>query len=138
MGRVPPVSPSGALRLGGASLALWSASAGCVPQAVVDANNAVAAYHVGEYQQARRLLQPLAKDPNENFALNNCRLGSTDLAMYDVAGSQAALLQAYDVLNSYGTNGRRPDARGRAGRPGHSHLAGASRSSGPWPTTTSA
>ena len=104
MGRVPPISPWGALRLGGASLALWSASAGCVPQAVVDANNAVAAYHAGDYPAARRLLQPLAKDPNENFALNNCRLGSTDLAMYDVAGSQAALLQAYDVLNSYGTN----------------------------------
>jgi tetratricopeptide (TPR) repeat protein len=83
---------------------LISAAAGCVNQAEVDARNAVADYQAADYADARRLLQPLAKDPNENFALNNCRLGSTDLAMYDLAGGQAALLQAYDVLNSYGVN----------------------------------
>ncbi len=80
------------------------ASTGCVNQAQVDARQAVADYDGADYVDARRLLQPLAKDPNSDFVLNNCRLGSTTLAMYDLQGSEAALLKAYEVLNSYGVN----------------------------------
>ena len=77
---------------------------GCVNQAEVDARQAVAEYRGADYADARQLLRPLAKDTNENFVLNNCRLGSTTLAMYDLSGSQAAFLNAYEVLNSYGVN----------------------------------
>ena len=86
-----------------AGLALLAAP-GCVNQAQIDAQQAVADYHAADYADARRLLQPLAKNPDENFVLNNCRLGSTTLAMYDLNGSQQAFLQAYEVLNSYGVN----------------------------------
>jgi hypothetical protein len=91
-----------ARRVGVALLA--AAAGGCVTQAQIDAQQAVADYRAADYLDARRLLQPLAKDTNENFVLNNCRLGSTDLAMYDLNGGQAALLQAYEVMNSFGVN----------------------------------
>jgi tetratricopeptide (TPR) repeat protein len=77
---------------------------GCVSQEQIDAQQAVEAYHVGNYADARQLLQPLAKNTNEDFVLNNVRLGSTDLAMYDLLGSQSAFLNAYEVFNSYGVN----------------------------------
>jgi tetratricopeptide (TPR) repeat protein len=77
---------------------------GCVNQAQINAQQAVADYEAADYADARQLLRPLAKDPNENFVLNNCRLGSTTLAMYDLDGSQQSFLQAYEVLNSYGVN----------------------------------
>ncbi len=83
---------------------LTSAAGGCANQAQLDAQQAVAAYEAADYADARRLLQPLAKDTNENFVLNNCRLGSTTLAMYDLNGSQQSFLQAYEVLNSFGVN----------------------------------
>jgi predicted Zn-dependent protease len=67
---------------------------GCVSQEQIDAQQAVEAYHVGNYADARQLLQPLAKNTNEDFVLNNVRLGSTDLAMYDLLGSQSAFLNA--------------------------------------------
>ncbi len=96
-----PTAPPWARR---ASVSLLAAAAGCVNQADLDARQAVADYHAADYVQARQLLRPLAKDTNENFVLNNCRLGSTTLAMYDLDGSQSAFLNAYEVLNSYGVN----------------------------------
>ena len=100
-----PAAPPRVCRAARPALALLLAAApGCVNQAQVDAQQAVADYHVADYADARQLLRPLAKDTNENFVLNNCRLGSTTLAMYDLDGSQQAFLQAYEVLNSYGVN----------------------------------
>ena len=84
--------------------ALLAPATGCVDQAAVNARQAVADYEGADYVDARALLRPLAKDANENFVLNNCRLGSTTEAMYDLNGSQAAFLAAYEVLNSYGVN----------------------------------
>ncbi len=78
--------------------------AGCVSQDQVDSQQAVVDYLVGDYTQARALLEPLAKKTNEDFVLNNVRLGSTDLALYDVPASQSAFLNAYEALNSYGVN----------------------------------
>ena len=81
-----------------------AAVTGCANQDQVDAQNAVTAYHYGAYAEAQRLLIPIAKKTNEDFALNNCRLGSSSLAMYDLLQSQSAFLQAYEVLNSFGVN----------------------------------
>ena len=99
--RPPARRASAFLRISGFGFLL---STGCVNQAQINAQQAVVDYGVADYTDARQLLQPLARDPNENFVLNNCRLGSTDLAMYDLDGGQQAFLQAYEVLNSYGVN----------------------------------
>jgi len=86
----------------GSSLALLAG--GCVSQDQIDAQTAVTDYQVGDYTAARQLLTPLAKKTNEDFVLNNVRLGSDTLAMYDLLTSQSAFLNAYEVLNSYGVN----------------------------------
>ena len=80
------------------------AAVGCVDQAKLDAAQAVADYQGADYADARRLLRPLAHDGNEDYVLNNCRLGSTCLPMYDLADAQAALTRAYQVINAYGVN----------------------------------
>ena len=59
---------------------------------------------VGDYANARTLLRPLADKTDENFVLNNCRLGSTDLADYHVNDAQKDFLRAYEVINSVGVN----------------------------------
>ena len=89
------------VRMAGVGLLL---SVGCVDQKLNNAQLAVSAYHAADYAEARDLLRPLAKETDENFVLNNCRLGSTTLAMYDMRGSEAAFLKAYEVLNSYNVN----------------------------------
>jgi tetratricopeptide (TPR) repeat protein len=75
---------------------------GCVVDQSV--NQAVADYVVGDYPDARGLLQPLATKTDENFVLNNCRLGSCDLASYQLNDAQNDFLRAYEVINSVGVN----------------------------------
>jgi tetratricopeptide (TPR) repeat protein len=77
-------------------------SAGCAADQTV--NQAVADYIVGDYQNARLLLQPLAAKTDENFVLNNCRLGSCDLALHQLNDAQNDFLRAYEVINSVGVN----------------------------------
>src|SRR5437762_13855393 len=50
------------------------------------------------------LLRPLAKQPNEDFVLNNCRLGSAGMASYHFDEAESAFLKAYEVINSVGVN----------------------------------
>jgi tetratricopeptide (TPR) repeat protein len=78
---------------------------GCVSEDERQADNAVVAYMQGDYDHARLLLEPLAKKPNENFVLNNARLGSTDLAEHRMVDAESAFLRAYEVINSVGVNG---------------------------------
>ena len=59
---------------------------------------------MGDYAHSRDLLAPIAVKTNEDFVLNNARLGSATLAMYDLTGAEAAFLRAYEVLNSLGVN----------------------------------
>jgi tetratricopeptide (TPR) repeat protein len=68
------------------------------------AERAIGDYEAGDYALAAKKLQPLADKTDENFALNNLRLGSADLARYDLQGAQDAFLKAYEVLNSFGVN----------------------------------
>lgn len=49
-------------------------------------------------------LEPLANRPDENYVLNNLRLGSAALAAYDLDEAEAAFLRAYEVLNSGNVN----------------------------------
>src|SRR4051794_25740379 len=59
---------------------------------------------MGDYHGAAELLRPLAKDTNEDFVLNNVRLGSAAIADYQFAEAEAAFLRAYEVINSVGVN----------------------------------
>lgn len=80
-------------------------STGCGPtKKQVKADHGVQAYMRGDFNVAADKLRPLADDKNEDFVLNNCRLGSTALAQYDFPEAEAAFLRAYEVINSVGVN----------------------------------
>ena len=68
------------------------------------ADQAVSAFFVGDYRGAVERLRPLSQDTNENFVLNNVRLGSAALVDYDLEEAEAAFLRAYEVMNSVGVN----------------------------------
>jgi tetratricopeptide (TPR) repeat protein len=68
------------------------------------AGRAIESYYAGDLAGATRLIQPLAKKTNENFVLNNARLGSIALANYDLDTAENAFLAAYEVINSTGVN----------------------------------
>jgi tetratricopeptide (TPR) repeat protein len=68
------------------------------------ARSAVDDYHYGDYARAMEKLKPLAANTDQNFVLNNARLGSSALAWYDFDEAEAAFLRAYEVINSAGVN----------------------------------
>lgn len=61
-------------------------------------------YTRGDYEGTVKLLEPLTKKTDENFVLNNVRLGSAALAAHDLDRAESAFLAAYEVLNSVGVN----------------------------------
>lgn len=69
-----------------------------------EASMAVADYFVGDYSLAQSRLRPLAANTDENFVLNNARLGAAALADYNLDEAERALLRAYEVINSVGVN----------------------------------
>jgi tetratricopeptide (TPR) repeat protein len=69
-----------------------------------DADRAVEDYRAGDFRAAQRKLAKLSQETNEDFVLNNCRLGSTALVDYDLDEAEAAFLRAYEVINSVGVN----------------------------------
>src|SRR5437660_7937993 len=76
-------------------------TSGCGPtKNEIRAESGVDAYFAGDYRGAIRRLRPLAEKTDENFVLNNCRLGSAALAYYDLDEAEAAFLKAYEVINS--------------------------------------
>jgi tetratricopeptide (TPR) repeat protein len=77
---------------------------GCQSPQEQQANRAVEEYFYGNYPHSMALLQPLAKNPDENFVLNNVRLGSAALASYNFDIAEDAFLRAYEVINSVGVN----------------------------------
>jgi len=68
------------------------------------AKRAVDDYLYGNYDRAASKLKPLAEKTDENFVLNNARLGSTTLAEYDLDAAESAFLNAYEVINATGVN----------------------------------
>ena len=79
-------------------------SAGCATKAQLEAEAAVSDYFVGDFHRAAQRLRPLAEETNENFVLNNVRLGSASLVEYDLDEAESAFLRAYEVMNSVGVN----------------------------------
>jgi tetratricopeptide (TPR) repeat protein len=86
-----------------ALLALMLTS-GCVSKAQQQAEAAVSDYFVGNFRGSVERLRPLAEKTDENFVLNNVRLGSAALAEHDLDEAEAAFLRAYEVMNSVGVN----------------------------------
>src|SRR6185437_15474415 len=85
-------------------LALVALGSGCVSQEQRDADQGVAAYFMADYAGAVRLIKPAAAKTNENFVLNNDRLGSAALAAYDLDTAESAFVRSYEVINSVGVN----------------------------------
>jgi tetratricopeptide (TPR) repeat protein len=79
-------------------------SPGCSSKAERAAEQAVQAYFAGDPARAVQQLKPLAQKPDQNFVLNNARLGSAALIQYDLDEAENAFLRAYEVLNSFGVN----------------------------------
>ena len=78
---------------------------GCGPSHVeIESQRGVTAYFAGDFAYAVQTLRPPAETKDENFVLNNCRLGSAALAGYDLTNAQDAFLRAYEVINSVGVN----------------------------------
>lgn len=88
-----------------AILALLTLLPGCAqPGQGPQVQRAVSDYFAGDGASAARRLRPLAQKTDENFVLNNLRLGSAAMISYDLAEAEGAFLRAYEVMNSYGVN----------------------------------
>jgi tetratricopeptide (TPR) repeat protein len=79
-------------------------SPGCVDPNVQKAQQAVGSYMMGDNAKARELLRPISEKPDENFVLNNARLGSAALIDYRLDEAEGAFVRAYEVVNSVGVN----------------------------------
>src|SRR5271155_976326 len=87
--------------------ALLSASiiaGGCQSAESQQSHAAVDLYFSGDGAGAEQTLQPLATKTDENFVLNNVRLGSSAVMLYDLEQAETAFLRAYEVINSVGVN----------------------------------
>ncbi len=78
---------------------------GCANSGEKIAHRASEAYYAGNFKEAEALLEPLAKETDENFALMNARLGSCYLADHRLTDAEATFQKVYEVMNSVGTNG---------------------------------
>ena len=74
------------------------------PKPVRNANRAVDDYFAGDFPRAIQKLDPLSKKTDENYVLNNLRLGSASLVSYDMDDAEAAFLRAWEVINAGGVN----------------------------------
>jgi tetratricopeptide (TPR) repeat protein len=61
-------------------------------------------YFRGQYARSIDTLAPVAQEKDENYVLNNLRLGSSALAICDTNEAERAFINAYDVLNSTNVN----------------------------------
>ena len=82
------------------------ALAGCATSEEEASRQAVADYYLWRSMPAAREAADADRhvESNENFVLNNVRVGSTTLVQYDLSNAEAAFLRAYEVLNSFGVN----------------------------------
>src|SRR3954471_11406110 len=77
---------------------------GCSAEKHPEAQRAVSDYFMGDYSRARGVLRPLAAKTDEDYVLNNVRLGSASLVDYDLSEAEAAFYRAYEVINSVNVN----------------------------------
>ncbi len=66
--------------------------------------SAVRYYFDGDFPRAIRKLEPLSQKTDENYVLNNLRLGSAALTAYELDEAEAAFLRAWEVINAGGVN----------------------------------
>ncbi len=78
--------------------------AGCSTEKHPEAQRAVDAYYFGNFPEARNRLRPLAAKTDEDYVLNNVRLGTSALADYDLVEAEKAFYKAYEVMNAGGVN----------------------------------
>jgi tetratricopeptide (TPR) repeat protein len=84
-------------------MVLAFATVGCNQTGQVE-RNAIAAFHHGEFAKATEMLRGPAARKDENYVLNNYRLGSAALAAGDIETAQSAFYTAYEIINSGDTN----------------------------------
>ena len=77
---------------------------GCANKNAQVVELAVQDYYAADYPAAAEKLRPLSEKTDENFVLNNLRLGSTLLPGYQLDDAEAAFLRAWEVINSTGVN----------------------------------
>jgi tetratricopeptide (TPR) repeat protein len=61
-------------------------------------------YDRGAFAELITQLKPLATKTDENYVLNNVRLGSAAIVSYDLDTAESAFLRAYEVINSANVN----------------------------------
>jgi tetratricopeptide (TPR) repeat protein len=78
---------------------------GCGPtKEVIEARRGVDSYLSGNFPRAVQTLAPLSDTPDENYVLNNLRLGAAALAMHDFDEAERAYFRAYQILNATRVN----------------------------------
>ncbi len=79
---------------------------GCAKDAAqsTNARNGVGLYNIGDYAQAAATFKPESQKKDENFVLNNCRLGSAALAAGQTEEAENAFMNVYEVVNGVKTN----------------------------------
>ncbi|MGN6506807.1 MAG: hypothetical protein ACTHM6_14730 [Tepidisphaeraceae bacterium] len=102
---ITPRPSTAPLRRAAACAIAGALAVGCQqPREVTQAHRAVNDYFNGDFPTAIRKLEPLANNTDENYVLNNLRLGSTALVSYDLPDAEAAFLKAWEVINAGGVN----------------------------------
>jgi hypothetical protein len=101
--RFPTFHLRGFASIGGLLLLLMLVG-GCANQNAHVVERAVQDYYAADYAAAVDKLRPLSEMTDENFVLNNLRLGSTLLPGYQLDDAEAAFLRAWEVINSTGVN----------------------------------
>ncbi len=69
-----------------------------------EGGRAVEDYFNGDFPRAIQKLEPLSRKTDENYVLNNLRLGSASLTAYELDEAEAAFLRAWEVINAGGVN----------------------------------
>jgi len=88
-----------------AFIALAMCVVGCNPtKEEITARRGVHQYLTGNFYGSMHTLEPLANEPDENYVLNNLRLGSAAMAAYELDEAEAAFVRAYEVLNAGSVN----------------------------------
>lgn len=68
------------------------------------ATRALRDYFDGDYPRAIARLDKLSHKTDENYVLNNLRLGSIALSAYDLDEAEGAFLRAWEIINAGGVN----------------------------------
>ena len=85
---------------------------GCGPtKDEITARVGVDSYLSGNFAGAVKNFSKVAEKENENYVLNNLRLGASALATYDFDTAETAYVKAYDILNATKVNDAGREAR---------------------------